>query len=117
MNYLRLAMAWALFIFLLTLVFITIKRFSNSCFVSIKDGVRKTVTLWSLYFSIHIAYKYIYQVMFNSIVVDGQIMKDYDLLVFSNAVVDCLKLPLITAALISTVRLLKTWKTFQSSDN
>ena len=45
------------------------------------------------------------------------IMKDYDILIFSNVVVDCLKLPLITAALISTVRLLKTWKHPKSSDN
>ena len=108
MNYLRLAMAWVLFIFLLILVVSTVKRFSKSCFVSIKDGVFKTAALWIAYAGIHVVYKYLYQIMFNSIVVDGQIVGDFGMITLSNVLVDCLKLPLVTAALIHTVRLIKT---------
>ena len=108
MNYLRLATAWILFIFLLLLVLATVKRFSKSTFESVQTGAIKTAIPWISYFAIKIAYKFIYQALYNSIVVDGQIVGDFGVITLSNVLVDCLKLPLITIALISTVRLVKT---------
>lgn len=110
MNYLRLAIGWVLFVFLIILVFITVKRFSKSCFTSLHSGAMNTAILWISYLCINIGYKYVNQMMFNSIVVDGQIVGDYGMITLSNVVVDCVKLPLITAALISAVRLIRTWK-------
>lgn len=110
MNYLRLAIGWVLFVFLIILVFITVKRFSKSCFASFHSGAMNTAILWISYLCINIGYKYVNQMMFNSIVVDGQIVGDYGMITLSNVVVDCVKLPLITAALISAVRLIRTWK-------
>jgi hypothetical protein len=69
-----------------------------------------TAILWISYLCINIGYKYVNQMMFNSIVVDGQIVGDYGMITLSNVLVDCVKLPLITAALISAVRLIRTWK-------
>ena len=110
MNYLRLAIGWVLFVFLIILVFITVKRFSKSCFTSLHSGAMNTAILWISYLCINIGYKYVNQMMFNSIVVDGQIVGDYGMITLSNVLVDCVKLPLITAALISAVRLIRTWK-------
>ena len=110
MNYLRLAIGWVMFVCLIILIFITVKRFSKSCFTSLHSGAMNTAILWISYLCINIGYKYVNQMMFNSIVVDGQIVGDYGMITLSNVLVDCVKLPLITAALISSVRLIRTWK-------
>ena len=113
MNYMRLATAWALFIFLVVLVIVTVKRFSKDCFVSLKEGTYKTAILWIIYGAAKLAYKLIYEALFNSIVVDGQIVGDFGLITLLNVIFDCLKLPLFTIALIYAVRLFKTYRFYK----
>lgn len=108
MNYLRLATAWALFIYLVVLVVVSVKRFSKTRFESLKEGVVKTVVLWAIYGASNIVYRLVYEALFNSIVVDGQLVGNYGLITLIHVIFDCLKLPLFTVALINTVRLIKT---------
>lgn len=113
MNYLRLATSWALFIYLVVLVVITVKRFSKNYFESLKVGAYKTAIPWIVYGAVKLAYKLIYEALFNSIVVDGQIVGDFGLITLLNVIFDCLKLPLFTIALIYAVRLFKTYRFYK----
>lgn len=113
MNYLRLATSWALFIYLIVLVAATVKRFSKSSFESLKEGAYKTAVFWIVYGAVKLAYKLIYELLFNSIVVDGQIVGDFGLITFLNVIFDCLKLPLFTIALVYAARLLKIYRFYK----
>lgn len=109
MNYLRLAIAWALFIFLLILGVVTIKRFSKKPFISIKEGISKTSILLIVYIVVKVAYKYIYEAIFNSIVVNGNIVGEYRYITLLTTIFDIIKLPLVIVSIIYTVRLVNTY--------
>ena len=110
MNYLRLATAWALFISLVILIIKTVKKFSNNPFDSLKEGTYKTSIVWIVYVVLRVAYKLIYNVLRSQIIVNGELVGDYGFITLCTTIFDCLKLPLITVALIYTVRLFKTYR-------
>ena len=110
MNYLRLATAWALFISLVLLIIKTVKKFSNNPFDSLKEGTYKTSIVWITYVVLRVAYKLIYNVLRSQIIVNGELVGDYGFITLCTTIFDCLKLPLITVALIYTVRLFKTYR-------
>ena len=110
MNYLRLATAWALFISLVLLIIKTVKKFSNNPFDSLKEGTYKTSIVWIAYVVLRITYKLIYNVLRSQIIVNGELVGDYGFITLCTTIFDCLKLPLITVALIYAVRLFKTYR-------
>lgn len=109
MNIARLVVAWILFLLLLILVKITVKRFSKATFCSLKKGIYTTVFGWFTYGSAYFVAQWIYKCLVNSIITGGA-MGGYRLLRVWSIVFDILKLPLFTFALIDTVRLIKTIK-------
>lgn len=109
MNYMRLAVAWALFIFLVALISTTVKRFSKTYFSSLKKGVYITVAYWCGYGAVYFSYQFIYKMLFNSIVVNGGV-GNYGIITLYNIFFSLLKSLLFTLALIKTVRLVKTIK-------
>ena len=109
MNYLRLAIAWVLFIFLVILGIVTIKRFSNKPFTSIKEGIYKTGFIWIAYIVVKVAYKFIYEALFNKIVVNGSIVGEYRSITLLTTIFDCIKMPLVIVALVYAVRLVNTY--------
>lgn len=109
MNYMRLAIAWVLFIFLAIIGTVTVKRFSNKPFATSKEGVSKTSILWIGYIVVKVAYKYIYEALLNSIVVNGNIVGEYRYITLLTTIFDILKLPLVIVSIIYTVRLVNTY--------
>ena len=109
-NYLRLATAWALFICLVVLIVMTVKRFSKNSFDSLREGTYKTCIVWITYVVLRIVYKIIYNVLLSKIIVNGELVGDYGFITLCTTIFDCLKLPLITVGFICIVRLFKTYK-------
>lgn len=113
MNYMRLAVAWVLFISLLILIFKTVKRFSKASFSSLKSGAYTTAVSWCGYVGVRLIYRVIYNGLFKSIVLNGAV-ENYKWLTLSNTIFSLLKLPLFTVALITAVRLYRTIKANKS---
>lgn len=105
MNYMRLAVAWGMFLVMLLLIVLTVLRFRKLTFPTDRSGKRKLLLLWTAFSCSFLA------VMLESrlLAKSTQYIVSYAAaFTLTNVILDWFRLILLTAALCDTLRYFRT---------